>query len=46
MNDSELEAYLRDLVEAAVTIAENIESIAKTLNRAAEQEYPDVEDPS
>ena len=40
MDDESLEEYLRDLVSAAVTIADNVESIALTLRRAAEKEYP------
>jgi vacuolar-type H+-ATPase catalytic subunit A/Vma1 len=36
MNDDELEQYLRDLVWAALKVADNVEVIAEVLRRAEE----------
>ena len=38
VNDEELTEMLKELVEAAVTIAQNVESIAKVLERVEEGE--------
>ena len=41
MDNEELEALLREWVAAAVSIADNVESIARVIERAEEREVHD-----